>query len=392
MEVYSGVRMSEQLQSTVRTLLECNQRDVDKFLKCVHNLYFEMFLEQVIGITEAKRLFASAVTAALCVGKGERGNPRFRIGLEVGHPIASILYTASCCAILEIYKYSNRQDINAKLAREKEVINALAFGAKTGVAVFCDMRSICAKLRDEETNAPMYSVCEKHRKCGIFKGSEYSVLQLGEAVRQMQQDVEDAMNHVLLCGSDLPNSILKELLKLSENEMKMEEGYWFLGDRRNEVFLKRSIEWLNTNVVTKISGGLKLKRWLKSAKTVHERLLCLLHLTGGGPGRGTEIASMAIRNTKNRRRAVFFVGEEVMIFPTHNKTSALRNGRMRIIYRFMDKNTSYLWKIFLHWCTLSLFSFRGKSESHSGLEYVPQKRTSCLEKRSFATIFALAQV
>lgn len=59
-----------------------------------------------------------------------------------------------------------------------------------------------------------------------------------------------------------------------------------------------------------------------------------------------EIASMSIRNTMNRRRAVFFVGEEVIIFPTQNKTSALCHGRMRVVYRFLDNRISYLWKIF----------------------------------------------
>lgn len=83
-------------------------------------------------------------------------------------------------------------------------MNALAFRAKTGVAVFFDMRSICAKLRDEETNAPKYSICEKHGKSRIFKGSEFSVLQFGEAISQMQEDVEDAILQVSLCGSDLP--------------------------------------------------------------------------------------------------------------------------------------------------------------------------------------------
>lgn len=34
-----------------------------------------------------------------------------------------------------------------------------------------------------------------------------------------------------------------------------------------------------------------------------------------------------------------------MIFPRHNKTSALRHVRMRVVYRFLEKKTSYLLKI-----------------------------------------------
>lgn len=50
--------------------------------------------------------------------------------------MASIPYTASCCASLRIYKYLNREGITAKAVREKGVINALAYGTKNGVTVF----------------------------------------------------------------------------------------------------------------------------------------------------------------------------------------------------------------------------------------------------------------
>ena len=352
-EKYRGIRMSAKLASRVRCLVECStDEEEEKLQEVVHQVYTEVFFERAVSMNrEGIQLFASVVLASLCVRKGERGEGQFRIGVEVSPYIVGITYTASCCALLQLYRYWRlrlESGESENVLREKErarVVDAMKFGARAGISIFIDMRAVCSRLRDEETNAPEYIVCPDHSKCGIFLGIEYSVKSLGESVRRMQKDTRNLILDSLLFGLELPTDFEAVSSTLRDDETNTTEGYWFMTDVRNTKFVRQCQNWMADKVGSRMESS-RIEAWVKTAKEVHRRLICLLHLTGGGPARGTEIARMTIRNTKRTRRALFFSGKEVIVFPTHNKTRVIRGGRMRKIFRYLDEETSFLFKTF----------------------------------------------
>ncbi len=48
----------------------------------------------------------------------------------------------------------------------------------------------------------------------------------------------------------------------------------------------------------------EIEEWCLKAVDAFQDLLTVMHLTGGGPGRGTEIGSFLFRNTSARRRSL----------------------------------------------------------------------------------------
>ncbi len=89
-----------------------------------------------------------------------------------------------------------------------------------------------------------------------------------------------------------------------------------------------------------------MEEWCLKAVDALQDLLTLMNLTGGGPSRGTEIVSFALRNTSARRRSFYFNGSEIMIVPTFTKTDAMNGGKTEFISRHLDRETSYLFKVY----------------------------------------------
>lgn len=347
-----GVEMSDSLKEAVKRLKDGNSENKEKFKGMVHRVYMEVFFEQGTGIAGAGGLFASAMAASLCVTQGENGEYRFRTGLEVNPTVQGILYTVSCCALVELvlsWKTTcngrNEAEVLKYKEREGEILSGLKFGSRMGLSVFIDLRGACKLVRDEETVPPTYVVCSRHRKCGILMNIEFSMSSLSAAVRKMQADAHQLFHERLLFEETLPLGYIRECRLSVDDERRPTVGYWWLADSRNDEFHQKTMKWLQVRLWPRIRDA-RLQRWVKDAKRMHELLLCLLHVTGGGPGRGREIASISIRNTKCTRRGFFLGGKEAMVFPSHNKTVAVRQGRLRLVYRFLDEQTTLLWKLF----------------------------------------------
>ena len=350
--VHCEIHMNESLRNAARNLRDADRNEEERFKEAVHKVYMEVFFEKGIGITGAGTLFASVIAASLCVTCGENGEHRFRTGREVNPTVQGILYTVSCCSLVELAGHWRRtengrkeQAVLAYTKREKEILGGLRFGARIGASIFVDLRGACKMLRDEETLPPTYIVCNRHSKCGILMNIEFSMASLKEAVAKMLEDANRKLHETLLCRESLPEGYEAECMKTVDDERRPTVGYWWLSDTRNENFQRKSLAWMDEVVWPRVRGA-GLRKWVEEARRLHELLLCLLHLTGGAPGRGREIASIAIRNTQWTRRGLFLGGAEAVLFPTHNKTVAMRQGSLRIVFRFLDVRTTLLWKLF----------------------------------------------
>lgn len=83
----------------------------------------------------------------------------------------------------------------------------------------------------------------------------------------------------------------------------------------------------------------------KDYHRVHDQfvrcLLALIHISSGGPARGTELCSYTILNNGAVQRSLFFDGSRVFFVPHHNKNNS-KTGRMNRIARFVSPSDSEL--------------------------------------------------
>jgi hypothetical protein len=72
-----------------------------------------------------------------------------------------------------------------------------------------------------------------------------------------------------------------------------------------------------------------------------ESLLLLMHMTGGGPPRGTEMSTLQFANTHIRHRNVFFLGGEMLFVTSYHKGQS-RYGTQKYIPRFLPYSVGRL--------------------------------------------------
>jgi len=97
-----------------------------------------------------------------------------------------------------------------------------------------------------------------------------------------------------------------------------------------------------TNGLQWISKG--VRDYESAAKRFLEYLLILTHITGGQPGRGTEIMTLRYANAMQSMRNVFVKEGQVMIVTEYHKSMAMM-GQVKIIPRFLSEWGSYWWYI-----------------------------------------------
>ena len=339
-EKYCGVVMSEELKNCARGVLECDKDDTETLCKVVHDLLYCVFSESSDAASGTKKLFASCIAACICVGKFPGDRIGFRSGLNVRPIIAGLSYVASCTAYLEIREYGSSDKI-------AEVRKMMEPNGMSGVTVFCELRSLCVLVAEEETPLHLYEECLKHENCGKVNGIECSTGMVGMAVKAGHRKLRSIIEDELLGKNVIPSELDVENVLLWDDIGDNSPGYWALGDVRNKVFVSQCLAWVARIVVPMISGAEEAQAWVTHCKDAVELMLTVMHLAGGAPGRGTEIGAVGIRNTAKCRRGLFFSSsDEVMIIPTYNKTRAMRRGKIRFLSRHLDEETTKLVKMF----------------------------------------------
>lgn len=352
-EKYPEISMSEPLVRALDDLASCDDTEQETVCMRVHRVLCSIFFERS-SITEGSvRLFSFKVAACLCVGGESMDRLHFKQGSQVASQVTGILYAASCCALLEMRKYS---DVERRNEVEAEVRLAMCTSAKRGLSVFVDMRSICASVRAEETPVNVFKKCPVHPLCGFMGGVEVSadavedaeriVPSVGRTVRSVNRDLRKRIFVDLLKDKVLPPRFLQECTSIVDDDTNLVPGYWALADVRNSEFVSRCNRWIRDEVIPCLPET-ELDAWTTSAKSLVPMFLTAMHLGAGGPGRGTEIGSMGLRNTPSCKRAVLFVGEELTINPWFNKSRSVRQCQNFFISRHVDRETSFLYKAFL---------------------------------------------
>ncbi len=133
------------------------------------------------------------------------------------------MYCVSCCAALEVLKYSPEETRDE--VRE-HVEKCQSADATVGVTNFVDLRSICVTVRQEEAHITKFRGCTLHPMCGIVDGEEFSAMQIGGAVRRMHDAVRSKMFSQMLKDKALPDGFRDKVDKMVDNMDEEKVGYW----------------------------------------------------------------------------------------------------------------------------------------------------------------------
>ena len=157
-----------------------------------------------------------------------------------------------------------------------------------------------------------------------------------------------------------------EMSKIADNHRILDEGWSFFKDVRNE-WAVDSEKWMGSRLFDDDSIRQRfichqteaaveyntdaIARYLRAVKKYKERLIVLVHLSGGAPGRSTELTSIQCENGKHARsqRGVF-IDNGLMAFVTSYHKGFSASQSMKIVHRFVPQEVGevvmyYMWLI-----------------------------------------------
>ena len=240
-------------------------------------------------------------------------------------------------------------------------------GSRTAFDWACRLRAYAKKVVSNTTSLG-YITWSEDGNSVTYKDTGFSMDALRKFIAVQVNKAQQALEGLLLLHPDetreavMPQLFLYRLHDSHSNEKK---GWNFLQDQRNTDQLQQcSDRWLLDRVLENdwlrdemlaISPESQLQ-WKKKAVDAYyekvdeflERLLLLIHMTGGQPPRGTELIGLQHSNTAQGQHRGIFVEEGLISTVTSYHKGYNITGSTKIIHRYLPKEVSellvyYLW-------------------------------------------------
>jgi len=137
--------------------------------------------------------------------------------------------------------------------------------------------------------------------------------------------------------------------------------------RQQQQGQQRSWEW----------SAARLRKYRRELRTFREHLLVLVHMTGGQPGRATELLSIQHKNSINGTIRGVFVEDGLMAVVTGYHKGFGLSGKMKIVHRYLPREVGellfyYLWLVEPFWQTMKVVC-GGAREEASPFLWEPKK-------------------
>ena len=245
----------------------------------------------------------------------------------------------------------------------------MVYGSRSPMNWILKIRSYGCKVRDN-TTALGHIIWTDDGEHLSYKNFELSMTALRWFMRDQVELAQKQLHDLLLLPPDrdaesradtVPPVRLREL----KDDPTVNTPDWsFLLDKRNEDQLAGHDRWLLRRI--RDHGWLRkqfldgphsttwkkkrVKSYLDAIQTFLQRLLLLVHMTGGQPARGTELLTLQWRNSQHGIRRNIFLENGLVTFVTSYHKGYSITGSTKIIHRYLPPEVSellvyYLWLV-----------------------------------------------
>jgi hypothetical protein len=191
----------------------------------------------------------------------------------------------------------------------------------------------------------------------LYKGDKIEFSSIEKAMLDMEAAAVDLWEAKVMCGTGLRMAI--NYAEVTDDLTNVNVGYSFLFDPRNRSLQQHSTK-LAENILSDPALRQKfivghdpethmpvwnkpaLRTWLHDYAKFEAIQLCRVEMTGGAPGRGTELAAMNLCNTRTRsKRNLCMLGQHLSVLRMYHKSGGL-TGHDKLIPHALDGLTSDL--------------------------------------------------
>ncbi|CAI6340681.1 unnamed protein product [Periconia digitata] len=194
-----------------------------------------------------------------------------------------------------------------------------------------------------------------------YKSLEFTMNSLQWFLHDQVQEAQDQLHDLLLLPSrdaDMQSQRVPQLhlARLRDDPTVSLANYSFLDNKRNEGILGGKERYLLhrvrqeahvrryffKNPETLTWNTSHVQQYVERARAFLQRLLLLIHMTGGQPARGTELLTLRWRNSAHSEVRNIFVESGIVSFVTsyHKKYSA--SSSAKLIHRYLPPEVGEL--------------------------------------------------
>ena len=261
-------------------------------------------------------------------------------------------------------------------------------GSRTAFDWACRLRTYAKKVVSNTTSLG-YIAWSEDGTLVTYKDTGFSMDALRKFIAVQVDKAQQELEHLLLLHPEETRDDVVppvHLHRLQDDHSNGQKGWNFTRDQRNadqfrdvgdRWLLERVLEndWLRDEMVA-MSSESQLQ-WNKKAVQAYfgkvdqflERLLLLIHMTGGQPPRGTELIGLQHSNTAQGQHRGIFIEEGLVSTVTSYHKGYNITRSTKIIHRYLLKEVSellvyYLWFILPFWQQLDILVYKRK-DPHS---------------------------
>lgn len=199
----------------------------------------------------------------------------------------------------------------------------------------------------------------------LYKNLHFSMSQFRSMVHGMQAESKRILlEELLFCAGRTADQVPQvPWEQLRDNPTDDRPGWNFLQDQRTRMPVDGEIwlfERVGQDAATRerfIKPGTRsginrkeVERYMDRVVAFREKLLALLHMTGGQPARATEILSIRHRNTTKGGHRNIFIEDGLVVYVTRYHKGYAISGDVKVIHRYLPREVGellvwYLWLV-----------------------------------------------
>ena len=207
-----------------------------------------------------------------------------------------------------------------------------------------------------------------------YKRVQFKMDDLREMMEKLIDETKDLLGTALCLDRDPTTQAPVGFPDIPWDELEDDQsdtrlGHWFALDERNpwpvgRSWLAQRISqqpelWRRWNRAPQASGQPAIRpkastAFNKLVDAIRGRLLVLMHMSGGGPGRSAEILNLRIWNTRQGGTRNIFIYHKMVCTMTKYHKKYLATDKLNVIYRFLPREVGelliwYLWLVLPFW-------------------------------------------